>query len=517
MKTVKNLSMAALVLMGTVITSCNKIEQNSEPVPAAEDNVVVCSTTVSLGTDGTKALTSTGVKTFAAGEQMAIIYKNSSNQTVKAVSEPLPAGDYGASATFTFTLTAPSRTENVTYIYPATMAASTVATDAAVDAEANVNYAALATQDGTLATLSSSLDYCTKSGAWNGWNLPTLTLENQLAILAITLKNNAATPADITSTITGMTLSDGTNSYAVTREAAAGPIYVAIRPTASASIDITATDGTKNYTKTLSGKTYAAGNGYPVSWRMLPAGALAGKFTINPSNNKVYFSKGNLKYNGSAWSFFDNQYDYLGTYSSTNWDLFGWSTSKTTYGKSTSKSNGDYSGDFKDWGNLAITNGGNAANSGWRTLTSAEWTYLFNTRESGSTVFGTSNARYAHATINTDGTGVNGMILFPDGVTIATTEVSTAGTVNGTSAWGTKCTSAQWTALESKGCVFLPAAGGRDGSSVYSAGSYGLYWSGTASGTVSAYRVLFRSGSLTPAESNYLSHGCSVRLVRSAE
>ncbi len=74
MKTVKNLSMAALVLMGTVITSCNKIEQNSEPVPAAEDNVVVCSTTVSLGTDGTKALTSTGVKTFAAGEQLSLIH-----------------------------------------------------------------------------------------------------------------------------------------------------------------------------------------------------------------------------------------------------------------------------------------------------------------------------------------------------------------------------------------------------------------------------------------------------------
>ena len=29
-----------------------------------------------------------------------------------------------------------------------------------------------------------------------------------------------------------------------------------------------------------------------------------------------------------------------------------------------------------------------------------------------------SNARYAEATIKTDGTGVNGMILFPDGVRI---------------------------------------------------------------------------------------------------
>jgi len=36
-----------------------------------------------------------------------------------------------------------------------------------------------------------------------------------LAILAVTLKDNAATPADITSTITGMTIGDGTNTYTV--------------------------------------------------------------------------------------------------------------------------------------------------------------------------------------------------------------------------------------------------------------------------------------------------------------
>ena len=39
-------------------------------------------------------------------------------------------------------------------------------------------------------------------------------------------------------------------------------------------------------------------------------------------------------------------------------------------------------------------------------------------KASDATVFGKSNARYAEATINTDGTGVNGMILFPDGVRI---------------------------------------------------------------------------------------------------
>ena len=270
-KTMRLLSMAALALVGAVMTGCssddNIIDQPQQP--ETPNNVVTLTTTVSLG-DGdatTRALTSTGVKTFAEGETMAIIYKNTSNQTVKAVSEPLPAGDYGASATFTFTLEDPSRTGNVTYIYPAAMAAATVATDAAVDAEANVNYAALATQDGTLATLSSSLDYCMKSGAWDSENLPTAALENQLAILAINLKNEAGS-SDITNTVTSMVVSDGANAYTVNRTAAAGPIYVAILPTSDATISVTATDGSKNYAKSLSNKTYSASNGYSVSWRM---------------------------------------------------------------------------------------------------------------------------------------------------------------------------------------------------------------------------------------------------------
>ena len=233
---------------------------------------------------------------------------------------------------------------------------------------------------------------------------------------------------------------------------------------------------------------------------------LAGEFSVSASK-KVKFSKGNLSYASSKWSFFDNQYDYYNSYSADAWDHFGWSTSATDYGMNTSTSNDTYSGDFVDWG---ATMG-----DGWRTLTNDEWTYLFDTRTSGSIVFGTENGRYAQATINTDGTGVNGMILFPDGVTIASTEVTTAGTVNAASTYATKCTSAQWTALETKGCVFLPAAGQRDGSSVNDAGSNGRYWSGTAYSTSSAYRAYaFNPGNLYPADGSYRYRGYSVRLVQ---
>ncbi len=266
MKTMKYfLSMAALALVGAMTVSCssddNIIDQAQQP--ETKNNVVTLTTTVSLdGGATTRALSSTGVKTFAAGETMAIYYwKNKGNDHVKAVSAPLTEGDItngGKSATFTFTLDNPYKDMSVSYVYPAAMA----------NADFTPNYDALYNnQDGTLATLASNFDFCTKSGPWNGDNLPTLTLENQLAILAINL-NNSTGASDITGDITGMTISDGTNTYAVSRSAAAGPIYVAIRPTSDATITVTATDGSKNYTKTLTTKTYEAGNGYPVSWKM---------------------------------------------------------------------------------------------------------------------------------------------------------------------------------------------------------------------------------------------------------
>ena len=292
-QTMKYLSIAALVAVGAIMMGCNKLDIVTEQTQQEEEpvisNTVTLTTTVSLDA-ATKALTSGGVKTFAVAEQMALVYKNTSGTTVKAVSAALTAGDIASgskSATFTFELTDPDRSENVTYIYPAAMANS----------DGTVNYDALATQNGTLATLSSSLDLATKTSAWNAGSLPAATLENQLAILALTLKNSTGS-SDITSSITGLTLSDGTKTYNVTREAVAGPIYVAIYPTADATIMVTATDGTKNYTKTLTGKTYAKGNGYSVSWKMVTAYTLAESTVgmIVGTDGKAYAAadKGNL-------------------------------------------------------------------------------------------------------------------------------------------------------------------------------------------------------------------------------
>ena len=275
--------------------------------------------------------------------------------------------------------------------------------------------------------------------------------------------------------------------------------------------------------------------------KFVPVGALKGKFTINGSGNKVYFSQGNLQATTTdlganwTWAFAAHQWDYVGNATANNTingdgtvsangtvDLFGWVgvsstwTGAAQYGISNSTTrnstdtygNGDDENLKSDWGNTI--------GAGWRTLSKDEWHYLF-TRASGSTVNGTSDACYTYATINTDGTSVKGMILFPDGITIAADEATTWGNVNGQSNYGTSCTSAKWSALEAKGCVFLPAAGAfRNGSSV-SDGEEGCYWSSTGYGTQMAYRVYFAQTSLNDQNAAFRNYGESVRLVHAAD
>ena len=259
---------------------------------------------------------------------------------------------------------------------------------------------------------------------------------------------------------------------------------------------------TLQYTGRLKVKGVTATSDEKPAEASVPDGAINGKFSVS-STKKVYFSKGNLRYASSKWSFFDNQYDYYTSYSADAWDKFGWSTSATTYGMSTSSSNGDYSGDFVDWG---ATMG-----AGWRTLTSDEWAYLLKTR-SASTVNGTENGRYAKAKVN----DVGGVILFPDTYTHPDGVAAPTG-VNATDEYGwegNSYTAADWTKMESAGCVFLPAAGCRYGSEMIGLGSYGYYGSATPDGADYAYRVKFNSGSLEPANSINRCLGCSVRLVQ---
>ena len=92
-KTIKILIVAALVLAGALSSGCSVINEELETTPLPQDsNTVTLTTRVSFDA-ATKALDEGGVKTFAVGDQIAIFYYDSLEDTRKAVSEKLTAED----------------------------------------------------------------------------------------------------------------------------------------------------------------------------------------------------------------------------------------------------------------------------------------------------------------------------------------------------------------------------------------------------------------------------------------
>ena len=271
MKTKKFLSMAALALVGAMMTGCSSDDDILQP--ENKNNVVTLTATVGFDdAASTRAVTGTGTKTFAVGDQIVLFYKDGKGLSRRVVSSALTAGDItneGKKANLTFDVSAalPATDGAIRYVYPANMASTNQDSEFDLDDEHTIDFSKLNNQNGTLTTLGSSLDLCVFDGNFSGTNLPaSATLTNQLAILAINLKNTT----DITSTITDMTISDGTNNYAVSGISSASTIYVAIRPTSGASLSVIATAGTNYYGKYLTSKTYAANNGYNVTWNMTP-------------------------------------------------------------------------------------------------------------------------------------------------------------------------------------------------------------------------------------------------------
>ena len=331
------------------------------------------------------------------------------------------------------------------------------------------------------------------------------------AILNFTISGLEAGAQDVT-----LSIDYGGVEYPVTGSVtpnASGVATFAIGVPGGSNIKVTMdnnlTVGTHNFTLPSS-TTFTVGKIYNITRNALPD-LLSGVFSVS-STKKVKFSKGNLRYASGTWSFFNNQYDYYTSYSADAWDKFGWSTSATTYGMNTSTDKSTYSGDFVDWGSNSDLQ--TALGTGWFTPSKAESTYLFNTR-SASTVGGTSNGRYAKAKVN----NVQGVILFPDTYThpVGVTAPTNVNTGNA-SFDSNNYTIADWTKMESAGCVFLPGAGYRDGESVVSAGIFGAYWSATSSGKTSDYSaydfVYYYSGYLDPAFTNTRNLGFCVRLVR---
>ena len=246
--------------------------------------------------------------------------------------------------------------------------------------------------------------------------------------------------------------------------------------------------------------------------RKIPAGALPGVFTVSDNGGEttkqVHFSKGNLYYDGSNFNFEANQYGFNSSYQSTYVSHFYWSKDveeavKQDFNWEQSMSAGDVF--FTNVDGFKVNVGGKDQ-TGWRTLSTNEWQYLFSTREN-------ANTKYGFATVG----NVTGIILLPDTFTDPMKNGGSGAFVpKSTTGWtaNTYTTGGNWEAMESAGAVFLPAVGSRSGSFFFNdVGDFGFYWFSTAYDELNAYYVGFSSDDVVPDYYVYRYNGFSVRLV----
>lgn len=244
-----------------------------------------------------------------------------------------------------------------------------------------------------------------------------------------------------------------------------------------------------------------------------PEGVIREWFSVSPTE-KVYFSKGNLQYNISTntWRFAENQMDAIGlsnktaTQSNSGWiDLFKWGTENkpilTKYTYEASKNV------FYEWGDNAISNGGNKPNT-WRTLTKDEWEYLLYKRET------VSGIRFVGARVG----GVPCLILLPDSWNEKNYKIKKVND-NSASFEKNRISKSDWeNYFEVNGAVFLPATGKCtfQHNRIIEMDDYygGYYWTSThyQDNKDAAYMLCF--GGIRRADCTL---GYSVRLVCSPE
>lgn len=254
----------------TLIGGCAKEISEEEPVvvPDQAEGFVTVSSSVSFAPN-TRALTEDGVKTFAVGEKIAVVYEHYNPDTYSfgtkvALSDALTTDDIsenGKSTKFTVTLDHP-QAGSVTFVYPPSM----------VDEEGEE--VSLSAQNGTFSGLQA-FDYAKGSGDLevNGTEvtLPLgVALVNQVAVAKITLKD-----IDGTAELTGIkmaTINNGAQGYRISPKSPATtlswPIYVAMKPMEDVKVTVAATDGTYHYQKSSTGRTFSAGKIYPITAQM---------------------------------------------------------------------------------------------------------------------------------------------------------------------------------------------------------------------------------------------------------
>ena len=226
----------------------------------------------------------------------------------------------------------------------------------------------------------------------------------------------------------------------------------------------------------------------------VPEGALPGKFTINEAGDQVYFSQGNLYWDGSAFKFEDSQTAFASEWDAEHVSHFFWSkTASVAYAELYSDSGTDeydvfFTNATDETANSDFIVNGIAGK--YRSLSGSEWDYLLESR------------------IVNDGTGENhsysfitysekaGIVLYSDDYTGEEISGEVAGLPEGT--------------------VFMPISGYRIEHNIYDIGIYGLYWTSSPYNDLSAHYFYFDGSHVFP-DYDARALGCSVRLVTDCE
>ena len=228
-------------------------------------------------------------------------------------------------------------------------------------------------------------------------------------------------------------------------------------------------------------------------------------FKIAP-DHEVYFSPGNLQYNGSTheWRFAEHQYDSPYNYDTTTWvDMFAWAR----WCPDEDPLNMSFPGAFAFTGQFEETLLGH---DDWCTLTANEWNYLLFQRPD-------AGQKMAWGAVG----GLVGIILLPevwetpDGCSFDP-GLEMPSFYNDNNYYDYD----EWALMESAGAVFLPVVGQYDGGCGKTGyGQEGWYWSSSeGSGafgaqTAQAVHITHRNVEMGNFPRPY---GVSVRLVRTA-
>ena len=261
MKHISLLSKLAVVIAaGAMAAGCDNRLNGSLPDGG---NIIQQKTSISFDDAPlTKALTAAGVKTFAPGDMIAVVYTDTDGQTATYITQPLTAEDIhndGRTADINVTLTNPQPNGDLTYVYPSLYYSGN-----------KVDYGLLTGQLGSVDELGNRLDLALYEGKLTAEaELPaSATLVNPLAILELHFLN-ADGSCEITNGIKQFKLSDGSRSYTVRPYANEfdGAAYVAMLPVRSDQT-LTFTFWGSDVATVVTGKTLEAGHIYPVGLKI---------------------------------------------------------------------------------------------------------------------------------------------------------------------------------------------------------------------------------------------------------